>query len=70
MKKKVCPRCGVERTRENTYIRGNGHLCGYCKDCEKTVTKIGIYRRMGQEERDRLRAKHESILSMIEEADA
>lgn len=36
MKKiKVCPKCNILLTKKNTFIRKNGCLCGYCKECDK-----------------------------------
>lgn len=31
--RKVCPNCGVDKLREEYYIRGNGHIHNLCKPC-------------------------------------
>ena len=35
LKHKVCPGCGVDKLREEYYIRANGHIMFKCKPCYK-----------------------------------
>jgi 5-methylcytosine-specific restriction endonuclease McrA len=46
LKHKVCPDCGVDKLREEYYVRKNGHIMLRCKPCTKVYNrKLYIERR-------------------------
>lgn len=60
--KENCSRCGVKKTPENTYIRGDKYLQNICKACSSEVAKVNRMKRMPEQEKNKLLEKYKRLL--------